>query len=437
MDWPKQIIPKTLVPDAILNPPLKWYGTSSAREPLEDQFKEYRYPVDGLPEAHMVWSDSPSWITCWNNGFKLDVAFRSPKIEFVLLQHPWMENDCLCADIILPSNTKFEQELDIAADTASGQFHTVLLEEKCIEPLGESKTDYEIVCLIADKLGLLEEFTIGRSCGDWVRLGFDTSGIANRISYEELREKKYYVVTADPNWKKYKVGIKDYCDHPEKHPLKTPSGKIEFYSQNLAKHFPDDKERPPVPHWVEKSDYHDERRSSERAKKYPLLCMSNHPRWRVHAQLDDVTWFHEIPTSKIRGPDAYLYEPIWINPSDAAKRGMKNGDVVKVFNERGGVLCGAYIEERIMPGVVGVEHGARYDPIVVGELDRGGAINTITPHNITSKNCAGMVTNGFLVEVELANLDELRKKSPEAFNRPYDQAAGLCLERVLSRGKKK
>ncbi len=61
----------------------------------------------------------------------------------------------------------------------------------------------------------------------------------------------------------------------------------------------------------------------ERAKKYPLLVISNHPRWRVHAQLDDINWFHEIVTCKVKGPDGYLYEPIWIHPSDAAKRGIK------------------------------------------------------------------------------------------------------------------
>ncbi len=173
----------------------------------------------------------------------------------------------------------------------------------------------------------------------------------------------------------------------------------------MAKAFPDDKERPPVPHWIEKSDFHDERLSSERAKEYPLLVCSNHPRWRVHAQLDDVNWFHEIPTGKVRGPDGYLYEPVWIHPSDAAKRGIVNGDVVNCYNERGQVLCGAYITERIMPGVIYVDHGARYDPIVPGNLDRGGAINTICPHNTTSKNCAGMVTSGFLAEAEKADLD--------------------------------
>jgi len=69
--------------------------------------------------------------------------------------------------------------------------------------------------------------------------------------------------------------------------------------------------------------------------------------------------------------------------------------------------------------------GARYDPIVPGEIDRGGAINTITPHNVTSKNATGMVVSGFLAEVGPIDLDELRKKYPEAFKRKYDQAAGL------------
>ncbi len=139
-------------------------------------------------------------------------------------------------------------------------------------------------------------------------------------------------------------------------------------------------------HWIEKGESHDESLSSERAKKYPLLIVSNHPRWRVHAMHDDIIWTREIPTCKVRGPDGYYYEPLWIHPLDAEARGISHGDVVKVFNERGAVLGGAYVTQRIMPGVVYMDHGARYDPIIPGELDRGGAINTISPHNLTSKN---------------------------------------------------
>ncbi len=427
---PTQFIPKDLIHDALLNPPISWYGTTSAIAPLEDQFTKYTYPAKGYPEIHMIWTDSPCWITCWNDTNSYIKALKSSKIEFILAQHPWLENDCLFADIILPVNTKFEEQ-DLAQDNMGGQFHIILDERKCIEPVGESKSDYEIVCMIAEKLGLLKEYTDGNTIEDLLRQGFENSGAQELVSYEEFEKKGYFVIPTDPDWKKYPAGLAEFYRDPEEHPLKTPSGKIEFYSQNLAKHFPGDRERPPVPHWIEKGESHDERLSSKRAKKYPLLLMSNHGRWRVHANHDDITWTREIPTCKVTGPDGYKYEPLWLNPADAARKNIENGDVVKIYNERGAVLGGAYVTERIMPGVVYMDHGARYDPIIPGELDRGGAINTITPHNKTSKNATGMVVSGFLVEVEKVNLDELRRKYPEAFEGPYHLDAGLRLERAL------
>jgi molybdopterin guanine dinucleotide-containing S/N-oxide reductase-like protein len=429
--FPKQIIPKDLIPDALLNPPISWYGNTSAASELEDQFKKYTYPEKGCSEIHMVWSDTPSWMTCWNDSNSLVRAFRSPKIEFILMQHPWLENDCLLADLILPSNTKFEIT-DISVDTASGQFHTLMLEDQCIEPLGESMSDYEITCKIAERFGLLEQYTQGKSPEDFMKEGFEASGVAAEITWEDLKKKKYYVIPTDPDWEKTEAGMIDFYRNPENNPLKTPSGKIEFYSQNLAKHFPDDKERPPVPHWIEKSESHDERISSERAKKYPLLIISNHGRWRVHSQHDDISWLREIPTCKVKGPDGYLYEPVWLNPKDAAARGILHGDIVKVFNERGTVLGGAYITERIMPGATYCDHGARHDPIVAGEIDRGGAINTITPHKTVSKNATGMATGGFLVEVERADLEALRKMYPDAFKKTYDSASGQTMRRALA-----
>jgi trimethylamine-N-oxide reductase (cytochrome c) len=142
-------------------------------------------------------------------------------------------------------------------------------------------------------------------------------------------------------------------------------------------------------------------------------------------------WLREIQTCKIVGADGYAYQTMWINPIDANNRSIRHGDVVSCFNERGQVLCGAYVTERIMPGVVHVDHGSRYDPVVTGVLDRGGAINTITPRNTTSKNATGMVSSGFLVEVKRVDLDELKKQYPEVFSRPYDQASGLVFNRVL------
>ena len=93
----------------------------------EDQFVKYTYPAPGCSEMHLIWTDSPCWLNCWNDGNRFIEALRSPKIEFMLAQHPWMENDCLLADIILPVNTKFEEE-DRSADS-EGQFHSIYLEK--------------------------------------------------------------------------------------------------------------------------------------------------------------------------------------------------------------------------------------------------------------------------------------------------------------------
>jgi trimethylamine-N-oxide reductase (cytochrome c) len=421
---PGQYIYKPLLHEAILNPPVAWYS-SSFSGPVEDQFNRYGYPVAGASEVHMIWADEGCFTVCWNGGNKMIEAFRSPKIEFILTQHPWLEDDCLYSDIILPVNTKLEEE-DIST-AYSQQFDLVFPERQCIEPLGESKSDYEIVGEIARKLGKYEEFTEGKTVEEWIRFGFENSGVADRISWEEFNEKGYYVVPTAPGWEKTPAGMTGFYRDPGANPLHTRSGKIEFYGQWLAEHFPDDEERPPVPGWVPQGVTHRESRQSERAQQYPLLLVSNHPRWRVHAEHDDVTWLREIPTCKVPGADGYLYEPVWINPVDAGPRSIKNGDIVKIYNERGAVLGGAYITERIIPGAVSQDHGARHDPITDG-LDRGGSNNLICPANTTSKNASGMATSGYLVAVERVKPSEMadwRAKYSEAFSREYDAASGL------------
>jgi len=333
----------------------------------------------------------------------------------------------------LPVNTKLEED-DINSDLFGGQMNLLFPEYKCVEPLGESKSDYEIVCLIAERLGLLQEYTEGRSIPELIKLGYEKSNAAHLVSWEELNEKGYFVIPVDPEWEKIPAGLLEFYEDPEGHPLTTPTGKLEFYSTGLAEHFPADEERPPVPHWISKGESHQESLDSERAKKYPLLVVSNHPRWGVHAQHDDITWLREIDTCKIKGPDGYQYQPLWIHPVDAAARGIKPGDIVSIYNERGMVLAGAYVTERIMPGAVSIDHGAKYDPIVPAEIDRGGAINTIVPGNITSKHACGMVVSGFLAEVKKADLEGLRAKYPRAFARRYHATAGPDLSPALEGG---
>jgi molybdopterin guanine dinucleotide-containing S/N-oxide reductase-like protein len=432
--WGKQLIPKTLIQDAILKPPLTFIGSGGQESPVEDQFIKYTYPIakeKGGTLVHMIWTDTPCRITCWNHGNWTVDAFQHPSIEFVVAQHPWLENECLYADIILPANTTLEVE-DIVTNTRQGpHFQSVAIQEQAIQPIGESMSDYEIVLEIAKKLGMGRKFSEGKTTRDLQKDVYDTMEMQAMVSWKEFFEKKYYVYPVAKDWEKDTPGFRKFYEDPVKNPLPTPTGKLEFYSERLAKHFPDDKERPPHPKWIEKSETHDERISSERACMFPLLMMSNHGRWRTHAQGDDITWTRETPTCKVRGADGYMYEPIWINPRDAEKRGIKDGDIVKAFNERGVVLCGARVWERMMPGVAYVDHGARHDPII-DNVDRGGAINTIAPNGITSKNAVGQATSGYLCDVQKVtekDYEEWRKMDPEAFDsafkREYDPAAGL------------
>ncbi len=343
----KQFIPKTFIQQAILNPPVTFWGTGSINASVEDQFNKYTFPIpkeEGGSEIHMIWTDSPCRTTCWNDGNKNIEAMRSPKIECIIAQHPWLENDCMMCDIILPANTTFEVE-DLVPNTSRAgiEFQSVGLQRQACKPIGESKSDFEIVLEISKKLGMYEEVSEGKNLDQWVKYFYDYYHLSDFISWEDLQEKQYAVFPIAEDWEKDTPGLRKFYEDPEKNPLPTPSGKLEFYSEKLAKYFPDDKERPPHPKWIEGGPgwTHDESLSSYRANKYPLLMMSNHGRWRMHSQCDDISWTREAPTCKVKGPDGYMYEPLWLNPQTAAARGIQNGDIVKAYNERGAVLCGA------------------------------------------------------------------------------------------------
>ncbi len=436
---PQQSIPKCLVHDAILKPSISWWGLYSFfGGPPEQQWTEHRFPEEGCSRIHMVWTDSPCMTTCWNDGYRFVKAMQSPEIEFIVAQHPWLENDCLLADIILPICTLFEFE-DITEDPGNGIFPSFYYEHQVCPPVGESVPNFEAVARIAEKLGpeYYTAYTRGSSLEEAIELMFKGSGIADKMSFEEFKKEGIYVIPTDPKIPELPAGLSEFNEDPAGSPLSTPTGLLEFTSTNLKKHFPDDPERPPYPKWIESGVSHDERLSSKRAKKYPLLCVSNHGRWRMHAQCDDITWTREVETMKIRGKDGYQYEPIWLNPVEAEKRGIKHGDIVKIFNERGIVLGGAYVTERLIPNTTYMDHGARFDPIDPNGIDRGGAINLITPTSITSKKATGMVVGGFLVEVEKVTDEEMeawKKAYPESFARKVHPSTGVCLDGWLIKG---
>ena len=142
----KSSIPKTLVAKALLGDytaenPLTWMGYTVCSWPRENQFQQYQYPIPGAEPIHMIWTDTPCWTTCWNGGNTMEDALRDERIECVVAQHPWMENDCLFADILLPINTKFEEE-DVGQDNGGGQFGSIFYEAWQLSAVTE-ETDRE------------------------------------------------------------------------------------------------------------------------------------------------------------------------------------------------------------------------------------------------------------------------------------------------------
>ena len=362
-----------------------------------------------------------------------------------------MENDCLFADVILPTNTKFETE-DIGTDCDTGQWNVVYYERQAIQPVAcESKSDMEAVGEVAKRSGEVRRHLrepAGRTLHGRqdltrsdIQAGFENDAARPRSwTFEEFKEKQYYAVP-------HARGVGGHAGRP--HPvLRGPGGtpaparrpaSWSTTPRRWRSQFPDDKERGPIPHWIDEGAGHQERQYLERGRKYPFLLVSNHPRWRVHANLDDVTWFREMEeTCKVTGPDGYKYEPVWVNPVDAGLLGLSTGDIVKLYNERGAVLGGVRVTERIMPerGVPGSRQprglgGAR--------PRRPGPRRGEQPHRAlrprTSTNAHGEVTSGFLVNIEKVDVFALAEQYPEAFGRDYEPDCGLVATARVVDGK--
>lgn len=451
-----QSLPRTAIAEAIRNGHVEWYGSPCiVYVPTDEQFKKFTYPGDpkmglmmaqamaqraGLPvpteeprinPVHMLWSEKPCNMNCWNGGFEFQDAIRSDEVEFFVTNHQWMENDSLFADLVLPVTTCLEDDDTMGASMTVGMRWAGYTPHAC-DRVGVSKSDWEIALEVLDRFGKREELDLGMTTDQWLEYGFTNSHLTTEVDWDTLVEKGLYYPKLEENWRDELPGMRGFYEDPENYPLDTPSGKLEFYSQALADNFPDDKERQPIAKWItggpaEEGWTHDESLWGERCKKYPLLVTANPARFRVHVQGDDIAWYREIETTKVKGPDGYLYEPVWMAPEDAEARGIKNGDIVKVYNERGIILTGARVSQRIAPGSVVVAKGSRVDPIAP-HIDRGGAINLISPEATVSKNCKGFAVTGYLIEAEKLTQEEYdswKKDYPEAFDRAYDAGQGI------------
>jgi molybdopterin guanine dinucleotide-containing S/N-oxide reductase-like protein len=418
----KQRLYRLTVPDAVLDPPVSWYGEGFCGNSLEQQFTHFTYPMEGYGEIKMFYRYGGSFMGTMVDTNKWVRMYTSPKLEFVVNQDCWYQSETRFADIILPACTQLERD-DIGEWGAAGGYtvhastgcnnRVLIRQKKCIEPLWDSKSDYEIFTLLAEKLGRKEEYTDGKSELDWARAFFDISDVPKYISWEEFEEKGYFMFPIPDDYKPTPSLRWFYeqraCDTPDLNnpkrltekgkELGTFSGKIEFVSQSLTENFPDDDERPPMPRYIVSWEGH----RSALAEKYPLQLLSPHPRFSFHTHYDKHTaWLNEIPGHRII-KDGYAYWPVRVSPADAAARGIQNGDLVRMHNDRGQVLGVAKITERIRSGIIhSYVSSAKYDPLEPGKsnsVDRGGCVSLLTPSRMVSKNAPGMAPLSCLIEI--------------------------------------
>jgi len=418
----KQKISRLLVPNAFLNPPASWMGEGFCGNTIEQQFTKQTYPMEGYSEVKMYYRYGGSFISTMTDTSWWPRMYQSPKLEFVVNQDCWWCTETHFADIILPACTNLERN-DISEWASAGGYglhgnmetnhRVVVYQQKCIEPLWESRSDYWILSQIAERLGLKEEFTEGNTEEDWIEKMFNASELSRHISLEELKKKGYYIVPLPENYKPtpglrwfYEGRVDDTPDwlNPKRgtdknNELGTLSGKIEFVSESLKKYAPDDAERPLTARYIPSWEGYD----SEMVRKYPLQLISPHPRMSFHTHHDTHTpWLGEIPANRIY-KDGYYWHTVRLHPVDAAARGIKDLDIVKLYNDRGAVLGIAQLTERLRPGVVhSYEGSGKYDPVEPGNPDspdRGGCVNILTPGRLLSTNVTGMSPNSCLIDV--------------------------------------
>jgi molybdopterin guanine dinucleotide-containing S/N-oxide reductase-like protein len=424
----RQAFPRGLFGPAVLDPPVEYYSTG-------DQFRKITYPLPGKSEVHMIWGTSASYTGSMQWGFGVQKAMQSPKFECIVHQCMYMEDALVFSDIILPITTAEEQpDINTTVDT----YNSITLRTEPLVPAkGEEKTDVGAVLEVAKALGWFDKLTGGKTYEDFIqdllKEGYDNSGVTDLVSWEKLQQVGYFPQTPDPHWYDREPEYKAFYDDPENNPLPTPSGKLEFVSQLLLENFPNDKERPPMARYItggpaSEGWSHDEDLTSERAKTYPLVIVSDTSTWKHHSMFSDVPWTREI--EKVIGWDNYAYSPVWISPQDAEARGIKDGDIVRVFNEKGSVLGGAVIDKRIIPGALRFEKAGGGHHIIPGEVHHGGNPNCINPKENFSHNVYGLACTHYLVEIEKVSgsqMEEWRDSHPEHFTRlanDYDPAYG-------------
>ena len=309
--------------------------------------------------------------------------------ECVIVNEIWWTPLARHADIVFPVTTMLERE-----DLAMTHWEPLIVAmRKAIEPFEGARTDYDIFSGLAERLGLHETYTEGRSAEEWVEhLWNQTRQRAAESGFTlptlaELREAEMIELPPNPE---EPILLADFVCDPAAHPLGTPSGKIEIHSSKIAGFGYDDCPGHPV--WLEPVEW----LGAEVGERLHLI--SNQPRTRLHSQFDPG---RVSAASKINGR-----EPAMMHPDDAARRGISDGDTIRLESARGACFAGVILSEDVRPGVLQLSTGAWFDPVdedgATGPTCAHGNVNVLTRDSGTSRLGQGCAAQSTLVSVSPA-----------------------------------
>ncbi len=310
----------------------------------------------------------------------------------VAVDYNWTAT-CRFADIVLPACTTYERnDLDVYGTYSN---RGVVAMHKLVDPLFYSRSDFDIWQDFCKRFGRDKEYSQGKGEMQWIEQLYEECREANAAinmpmpPFAEFWAKGYVLFPEGKPW----VRHADFREDSEVNALGTPSGFIEIYSRKIASFGYDDCKGHPM--WMEK----DERsHGGPNANKYPLWLQSAHPDKRLHSQMCESEVLRKTYTIQGR-------EPVFLNPEDAASRGIKHGDLVRVFNDRGQLLAGANVSEDYPRGVIRIQEGAWYGPTgpQIGALDTYGDPNNLTLDIGSSKLAQATSANTCLVQMERFN----------------------------------
>ncbi|WP_312318720.1 DMSO/selenate family reductase complex A subunit [Atlantibacter hermannii] len=301
------------------------------------------------------------------------------KIEFIVASDLYLTPSAKFADLLLPE-TSFMERWNIGETWGTGNY--VILSEKLVEPEFERRSDYEWLREVAAKLNVEPTFSEGRDEKQWIEHIVETTRAAmpdeNMPDFAQLQVQRRHLFKSEPY-----VAFADNIRDPENHPFATPSGKIEIFSKRLYDmHHP---EIPALSHYVPAHEGPEDALT----EKFPLQLITWKGKNRANSTQYANPWLQEAQTQKL-----------WINPLDAAPRGIKQGDKVRIHNDRGISMVPAEVTPRIIPGVVAMQAGAWWQPDADG-VDHGGCANVLSSTRITPL-AKGNSHQTMLVEVEKA-----------------------------------